>query len=156
MFATHTAPAPVATDRGPAPTGIVLSARLVDVSTRETESPPSLVTQTHPPPTATSDGCSPTGICTGVGLWLGSRRNTELLLVSATQIDPKPTAMATGCPTIGIGAPAGRSVPESIRFTAWADLLATQTLMSPTASATGPFCTSIVSTGFGCAATGVA
>src|SRR5439155_4865283 len=130
-----------------------LSTRLVDGSTRETESPRSLVTQTHPPPTATSDGCAPTGICTGVGLWLGSSRNTELSVVSATQIDPKPTATASGCPTTSIGAPAGRSVPGSIRFTAWVDLLATQTLMSPTVSATGPFSTRIVSTGFGCAGT---
>ncbi len=78
MLATHTAPSPIATDRGSAPTGTSASTGLLCGSTRDTVSSPPFVTQTQRSSTATSSAGRGRGCLIGVGRLRGSSRSSAV------------------------------------------------------------------------------
>ena len=102
LFATQTAPSPIAIPLGARPTPIVALMERVAGSIRTTVSSIALATQTAPSPTATAVGRLPTvSFCVAA---VGSTRVTVLLTASVTQAASAPNATAVGSSPVSTAA----------------------------------------------------
>jgi hypothetical protein len=129
VFATQTAPPPVATPAGPFPIGTASVTRSVRGSISKS-CPVDVVTHTPSRPTAI-----PCGIVAAAPL-LVSRRETVAPVVFATQTEPAPTAIALApLPTWKVAT--GRSARGFTSDTVWSSWFTTQTSPPATATALG-------------------